>query len=66
MKTKVNEWLTNLPKDERDHLLKPENRWQLCDRVWNEAIRQATNVVRENYDEQEPWMEPEDIEALYT
>ena len=44
MKTKVNEWLTNLPKDERDHLLKPENRWQLCDRVWNEAIR--TNTLK--------------------
>ena len=34
-------------------------------KAWNEAIKQAAEVVRENYDEQEPWLEVSDIEALY-
>jgi hypothetical protein len=33
--------------------------------AWNCAIREAVALVREKYDEQEPWLEPEDMEQLY-
>ena len=33
--------------------------------AWNEAIKFAAEIVRDNYDEQEPWLEVSDIEALY-
>ena len=41
-----------------------DNAEEIWTAAWNEAIRQAANKVRENYDEQEPWLEAEEIEAL--
>lgn len=37
---------------------------EIWNAAWNEAIKQAAAVVRENYDEQEPWLEVSDIEEL--
>jgi len=33
--------------------------------IWNAAIKAASEIVRTNYDEQEPWLEVSDIEGLY-
>ena len=67
MKRKVNEWLLSLPDGEREHLLKPENKWQLCDRIWNEAIRQADELVRDKVGYHHPALVyPDDIHDLYT
>ncbi len=32
--------------------------------AWNEAIRQAAERVKANYDPDEPWIEPSEIEDL--
>jgi len=36
------------------------------ERAWNAAIEQAVKIVKENFDECEPWITPEEIETLYT
>jgi len=35
------------------------------ERAWNAAIEQAVKIVKDNFDECEPWIIPEDIESLY-
>lgn len=40
----------------------PHYEWEKL--AWNAAIKAATEKVRENYDELEPWITPEEIEEL--
>lgn len=41
-------------------------RKETVEKIWNAAVKRAADIVRANYDEQEPWLEVSDIEDLYT
>ena len=38
----------------------------IAESAWNAAIAQVDKMVSDNFDEMEPWIDPKDIEELYS
>ena len=55
------EWFEN---DARPGSLDAEFDRRLAKAAWNAAIKQATELVEAHFDECEPWLTPEQMEAL--
>ncbi len=55
------EWFEN---DARPGSLDPQFDRALAKAAWNAAIKQATALVEENFDECEPWLTPDEMAEL--